>query len=70
MDDTVYIEDSFDEAIAKYDEYADESTIMQCTYTEGGHAQPNHYWSAAFHDAFKLAGLINYGRPLLSRSCI
>ena len=57
MDDTVYIEDSFDEAIAKYDEYADESTIMQCTYTEGGHAQPNHYWSAAFHDAFKLAGI-------------
>lgn len=57
MDDTVYVEDSFDEAIKKYDEYADESTIMQCTYTEGGHSQPNHYWSTAFHDAFKLTGI-------------
>jgi len=57
MDDTVYVEDSFDAAIKKYDEYADESTIMQCTYTEGGYKQENHYWSVAFHDAFKLDGI-------------
>ena len=57
MDDTVYIEDAFDTAIKNYKEIADKTTIMQCTYTEGGHAQPNNYWSAAFHNAFKLAGV-------------
>tara|TARA_Y100000310_G_scaffold345003_1_gene461107 strand:- start:3156 stop:4016 length:861 start_codon:yes stop_codon:yes gene_type:complete len=57
MDDSIYIEDAFDEAIDKYESHALENTIMQCIYAEGGHDQPIHYWSAAHHDAFKLAGI-------------
>ena len=57
MDDTVYIEDSFDEALDEYFKNSNQKTIMQCTYTEGGHEQPNDYWSVAFHNAFKLNGI-------------
>ena len=56
-DDTVYREDAFDKALDLYNEECGPQDIMQCTYTEGGHEQPNHYWSTSFNDAFKLGGI-------------